>query len=72
MKNIPGMAVEEHHLLCIGVLACCYQHVPAELKSAITEACETAKAMGMNIKPERLVTGQPLHADANCDVLKRK
>ena len=68
MKDISGMTVAEHHLLCIGVLACCYAHVPARLKMAITEACESAKAMGLNIKPERLVTGQPLHADADLSV----
>ena len=62
MKDIPGMTVKEHHELTIGVLACCYQHVPADLKRAIMEACESAKQMGMNIKPERLNTGEPLHA----------
>ncbi len=62
MHDIPIMTVKEHHELTIGVLACCYWHVPDDLKRAIEEACESAKQMGMNIKPERLKTGQPLHA----------
>ncbi len=62
MKDIPGMTVKKHHELSIGVLACCYHHVPDELKRAIEEACESAKQMGMNIKPENLKTGHPLHA----------
>ena len=57
MRDLPHMTVAEHHGLCIGNLACCYEHVPAELKQAIAEMLELAKQMGMNIKPE-LVTGK--------------
>lgn len=62
MKDIAGMTVKEHHELTIGVLACCYKHVPDDLKRAIEEACESAKQMGMNIKPARLKSGEPVHA----------
>lgn len=55
LRDIPGMTVTEHHGLCIGILAVCYEHVDADLQRAIAEMFESAKAMGMNIRPE-LVT----------------
>jgi hypothetical protein len=62
MRDIPGMTVQEHHALSIGVLACCYEHVPAELQKAIAEAFESAKKMGMNIKPEFVTQVRALSA----------
>ena len=62
MRDIPGMTVKEHHALSIGVLACCYEHVPAELQTAIAEAFESAKQMGLNIKPELVTKTRSLSA----------
>lgn len=56
MHDIPGLTVEDHHLLSIGVLALCFKHVPDDLKRAIVEALNSAHEMGLNIKPEN-VTG---------------
>lgn len=56
MHDIPGMTVTKHHGLCVGILACCYKQVDADLKRAISEAFDSAQAMGMNIQPE-CVTG---------------
>jgi len=63
MHDIPEMTVKEHHELSIGVLACCYKHVPDDLKLAIMDGFKAAKKMGMNIKPENVLTGEPLHAE---------
>jgi hypothetical protein len=57
MKDLPEMSVKEHHALAIGILACCHEHVPSGLKRAIVQHLETAKAMGMKIKPGNLQAG---------------
>ena len=57
MHDLPHMTVIEHHGLCIGNLAVCYQYVPDELKQSIDQMMHLAKQMGMNINPE-LVTRQ--------------
>lgn len=49
MHDLPGMTVQEHHLLTIGNLAMCYEHVPLPLQYAIREALESAQQMGLNI-----------------------
>lgn len=54
LHDIPGMTVIEHHGLCVGILATCYEHVPPDLQIAIAESLEGAKEMGMNIKPENV------------------
>lgn len=54
LHDIPGMTVIEHHGLCIGILATCYEHVPLDLQIAIAESLDAAKQMGMNIKPENI------------------
>lgn len=61
MKDISEMTVEEHHELCIGVLACCYKHVPPDLQRAIMEGLRAAQQMGMDITPDNVLTGEPLH-----------
>ena len=60
MKDIPGMTVQQHHELCIGNLACCYEHVPPGLKLAILEGIRAAQKMGMNIRPENVLIKKPL------------
>lgn len=55
LHDLPGMTVKEHHLLCIGVLAHCFQYVPPELQCAIAESLQSARAMGVNIKPELII-----------------
>lgn len=65
LKDIPEMSVEQHHKLCIGVLAMCYKHVPWELKRAIRDGCLAAKDMGMQINPDNLGTDKPLHEFGN-------
>lgn len=57
LHDIPAMTVREHHGLCIGILATCYENSGPELQRAIAEMLHAAKAMGMDIKPE-LVTDQ--------------
>lgn len=54
MRDIPEMSVDEHHALSIGLLACCFKHVPADLQNAIAESLDAAKKMGMNIQPDRV------------------
>ena len=66
LKDLPDMTVTEHHMLCLGVLACCYRHVDSDLKQAIYEACEAAKNMGANICPENLILGRPLKEFPKC------
>lgn len=62
MRDIPGMTVKEHHALSIGLLACCFEHVPYDLQSAIAEAFDAANQMGMNIKPELVTQVRALSA----------
>lgn len=62
MRDLPNMTVTEHHVLSIGLLATCYEHVPGELQSAIAEAFESAKQMGLNIKPELVTQTRSLSA----------
>lgn len=63
LQDIPGMTVNEHLLLSLGVMACCYEYVPSELKKAIFEACVAAKKMGANIHPQNLGVMVPLTHD---------
>lgn len=48
------MTKERHHELCLGVLACCYEHVPHELKLAIREGVEAARKLGFPVDEEAL------------------
>lgn len=61
MKSIPGMTVEKHHELCVGVLAMCYKHVPPDLQCAIMQGLRGARDMGMNIRPENVLLPDPSH-----------
>lgn len=60
LHDIPEMSVGQHHASCLGVLALCYRHVPAELQAAIFEAVEAAKEMGGQVEPTNLYRGLPL------------
>jgi hypothetical protein len=37
------MTLQEHHWIMLGVLGCCYEHVPAHLKQAIIQGVAAAK-----------------------------
>lgn len=63
MKDLPEMTVQEHHELCMGVLACCFQHVPTHIRAAIYQACQSAQAMGMKIEADNLLKGEPLSTE---------
>ena len=55
LRNIPDMTVKEHHVISVGLLACCYEQIVDEtLRQAIREAFTSAVAMGMKIKPEMI------------------
>ena len=60
MKDIVGMKVAQHHLLCIGIMAQCYRHVPQHLKRAIIEGAQAAKMMGAEIEPDNIKRQLPL------------
>lgn len=60
MQDIPGMTVQMHHELCIGLLAQCYEHVPIVPRLAIHQGCEAARLMGLPIEPNRLGTSTGL------------
>lgn len=60
LHDIDGMTVEQHHKLCLGVLALCHAHVPVHLQRAILEGLESAKQMGAPISPENVARGMPL------------
>lgn len=42
-------SVENHHLLCMGVMAQCYEHVPESLQNAIYEGIEQAINLGFKL-----------------------
>ena len=44
------MTKHEHHVLCLGVLARCYEHVPVNLKLAIYEGIAEAALLGIPVK----------------------
>lgn len=60
MSDIEGMTVEQHHRLCLGVLALCYQHVPDHLQRSIMEGLEAAEKMGAGITAANVTRGLPL------------
>ena len=60
LHDIEEMTVAQHHQLCLGVLAMCYQHVPDHLQLAIIEGLTAAKKMGSPIEPSNILTGLPL------------
>lgn len=55
-----AMTVETHHELCLGVLAGCYPHVPADLQQAITEGITAAAELGFLVSTKNLAKGGPL------------
>jgi hypothetical protein len=53
LRDVLGvMTVKEHHILTIGVLATCYEHVTPALQFGILENLKMAKLMGLNIDVE--------------------
>jgi hypothetical protein len=60
MKDIDEMTAEQHHLLCMGVMAECYQHVPEELRIAIYDGITLAQKMGAPLDPENVDRNLPL------------
>lgn len=62
MHDIPEMTVQEHHLLCLGLLARCFSLLPGRgvEQRAIYEAFTSAKAMGQRVEPRNLWTGEPM------------
>lgn len=60
LHDLPGLTVEQHHRLCVGVLAWCYQYAPPELQQAIMQGLEAYRAMGAPINPEHVKQGLAL------------
>jgi len=65
------MTIEQHHLLCLGVLSGIYQKsrepahkrtifLPIETSRAIEEAVESAEEFGLPVSFERLLLGLPI------------
>ncbi len=68
MHDIPDMTVEKHHMLCLGVMACCFEHVPFPLKAAIMESLASAKEMGLSIQPNNVLKQKsPAPCDGGCN-----
>jgi hypothetical protein len=57
--------IRQHHELCLGVLALCYQHVPADLKLAIEGGVEYAAQLGIPVSVENLRAGKALFNGGN-------
>lgn len=51
---------EQHHELCLGVMARCYPFVDEDLKQAIREGIESARLLGIPIDCRNLEQGGPL------------
>lgn len=51
---------DEHHELCLGVMARCYPFVGDELKQAIREGVESAAQIGIPVDCRNLEKGGPL------------
>lgn len=66
LTNIDGLEIiytntsekEQHHELCLGVLAQCYKHVPPELQQAIYEGIEYAAELGFPVDAQKLKSGK--------------
>jgi hypothetical protein len=56
---------EQHHELCIGVMAACYPYVDAGLKQAIREGIESAALLGIPVSTKNLERGGPLFTGGN-------
>lgn len=56
LRDLPMMTVKEHHAYCVGILACCYEHVPSHLQFAIVESLQSIRKMGMNIDVEKFLS----------------
>lgn len=56
---------EQHHGLCLGVMAQCYPLVNETLKQAIREAIESAALLGFPVSTKNLEQGGPLFTGGN-------
>lgn len=57
--------MEQHHELCLGVMAGCYPFVDAGMKQAIREGVEAAALLGFPVSIENLEAGGPLFTGGN-------
>lgn len=51
---------DEHHELCLGVMARCYPRVGKDLQQAIREGVESAAALGIPVNTKNLEAGGPI------------
>lgn len=60
---------EAHHMLCLGVMARCYEHVPEDLRAAIKQGVELAQGLGMEVSvPAEWMDPDPeAYASKRCD-----
>ena len=58
-KEVP-FTMEQHHELCLGVMADCYPFVDAIRKQAIREGIESARLLGFPVDCRNLELGGPL------------
>lgn len=56
---------EQHHELCIGVMAGCYPFVDARQRQAIREGVESAALLGIPVDCRNLEKGGPLFTGGN-------
>lgn len=56
---------DEHHELCLGVMARCYPYVSDDLKQAIREGIESAAQLGIPVSTKNLERGGPLVTGGN-------
>lgn len=56
---------EQHHELCLGVMADCYPFVNAIRQQAIREAIESAALLGFPVSARNLEKGGPLFTGGN-------
>jgi hypothetical protein len=57
--------LEQHHELCLGVMAGCYRYVDATQKQAIREGVESARLLGFPVDTRNLEKGGPLFTGGN-------
>lgn len=60
LHDLPGMTVEQHHRLCVGMLAGLYKFAPPDMQAAIMQGLEAYRAMGAPIEPTNAMHGLAL------------
>jgi hypothetical protein len=61
MENETALfTIEQHHELCLGIMALCYPQVDARTQQAIREGVESAQALGVPVNTRNLEQGGPL------------